>query len=170
LVHETTDGKTSGLITETEAYIGIDDPACHTFQGRNSERVRSMYLDGGHAYVYLIYGMHWCFNVVTMDQNSPEAVLIRAVRPLEGIDLMFHRRHLADTKNLTDGPGKLCEAFGINRSCDGLDLTMGQLYIQAAPRYVSDEEVEVTGRIGITSSGDAAHWPLRFLLLDRTSD
>jgi DNA-3-methyladenine glycosylase len=124
-----------------------------------------MYLEGGHAYVYLSYGMHWCLNVVTQEADIAEAVLIRAAEPVKGIDLMRERRPKAKRDfDLMNGPGKVCAALAIDRMLDGAPLDGGILYLTARHGAVDDDEIIVTPRIGVENSGDAAHWPLRFLL------
>ena len=156
---------TSGIIIETEAYLGLDDPACHTFGGRHSERVKSMYLMGGHAYVYFIYGLHFCFNVVTQNQKKPEAVLIRSLWPVDGIATMQKRRHTEIIKNLCSGPAKLCEALGIDRGCDGYPLNGPQILITKNISFKKIEpKIVATPRIGIDYAGQAKTWPLRFTL------
>jgi len=166
LFHRVNNKLTAGIIIETEAYLGVIDPACHTYNGRKTERVRSMYKTGGHSYVYLIYGLHYCFNVVTRDEEKPEAVLVRALFPVEGIDIMKRRRNLKDkksTKNLCSGPGKLCQAMAIDRSCNGLLLTDSQLWIEEQiPFSKLKKYIETSKRIGIDYAGEAVHWPLRF--------
>ena len=116
-------------IVETEAYLGVTDRAAHSFGDRRTARTESMYLAGGHAYVFLVYGMHSCFNVVTSAQGQPEAVLIRAVQPIDGIETMAANRKLKDFMlqssqffNLANGPGKLCQAMAIDRSFDRVPL------------------------------------------------
>jgi DNA-3-methyladenine glycosylase len=167
LVHETADGeRVSGRIVETEAYLGLSDRACHTYGGKRTPRTRSMYLEGGHAYVYFIYGMHFCFNVVTRTSEHPEAVLIRALDPLEGIELMRERRKVKRDLDLTNGPGKLCRALGIDRSHDGLSLASSTLYIERGP-HIRGSRIEKgaiisSPRIGVAYAKEAAHWPLRF--------
>lgn len=159
---------TSGIITETEAYLGLQDPACHTYQGRRTDRVRSMYKMGGHSYVYFIYGIHYCFNVVTQNEKKPEAVLIRALKPVDGIEVMQKRRKLKTNFKeiqLCSGPGKLCQAMGIDRSSDGLILTGSEIWIEEKIPYAKiKNKIEVSSRIGIDYAGDAKHWPLRFSL------
>lgn len=155
----------AGRIIETEAYLGVHDRACHTFGGRRTERVRSMYLAGGHAYVYLIYGMHYCFNVVTRAAGEPEAVLIRALLPVDGVETMRRLRGLRSDRGLTDGPGKLCQALAVDRSCDGLSLLGTDLYIEAGC-LDANEKILTSPRIGIDSAGDAASWPLRFYVAE----
>lgn len=151
----------SGLIVETEAYLGIKDKACHTFGGRKTEKTRSMYLDGGHSYIYFIYGMYYCFNVVTCDEKQPEAVLIRALEPIEGLDRMKRFRKQKDLFALTSGPGKLCQALNINRELDGLSLRDSQLFIEKSD-YLKKFEIISRPRIGIHYAEEAKKLPLRF--------
>lgn len=156
---------TSGIIVETEAYLGLKDPACHTYKGRQTDRVKSMYKDGGHSYVYFIYGMHFCFNVVTQDTSRPEAVLIRALIPMDGVAAMKKRRQSGAEKNLCSGPAKLCEALAIDRSCDGLSLLGPQIWIEEhIPYHEIKKKVISTPRIGVDYAGKAKNWPLRFVL------
>lgn len=157
------DGKIlRGRIVETEAYLGIKDRAAHTFGGRNTDRVRSMYLDGGHAYVFLIYGMYNCLNFVTRTLDHPEAVLIRAIEvPVEKTPKMFQ-------KGLpTNGPGKLCRYFQITREDDGLALWKKKsgLWVEDAPN-LPKKEIVTTVRVGIDYAQEAIHWPLRFYIKD----
>lgn len=161
LVHESHEGTTAGRIVETEAYLH-DDPACHAFSGP-TPRTQVMFGPPGVSYVYFIYGMYWCFNVVSGPKNRGEAVLIRALEPIEGIDLMRQRRkrgHALKDRDLCNGPGKLCEAMGIVSKLNGANLTVSQLYIAEPPKR-SSHEVHTTTRIGITK---AAHHPYRFYL------
>lgn len=149
------EGVTSGVITETEAYLGPHDPACHAVSGRTA---RTWHLFGapGIAYVYFVYGMHWCVNAVTREEGFGSAVLIRAVEPLQGVELMRRRRHKARrAAELCNGPGKLCAAMGITRAHDGVSLQAGALTVLAGRRV---EEV-VGPRVGISR---AVEWPLRF--------
>jgi DNA-3-methyladenine glycosylase len=119
-----------------------------------------MYGRPGHAYVFFVYGMHWHFNLVTTDIGVPHAVLIRAVEPLEGVELMAERRGLAATRReLTNGPGKLCRAFGIDRALYGADLTRGPIYLLDAPK---PPKVARSRRIGVDYAGDWAERPYRF--------
>jgi DNA-3-methyladenine glycosylase len=155
----------AGRIVETEAYLGANDPASHARRGLRSERNASMYLAGGHAYVYFTYGMHYCFNVVTAEEGIAEAVLIRALEPVAGVDRMKSNRPKA--KNAFDyasGPGKLCMALGIDRELDGARLDSRPLSISSRDVAIESGDIVVTPRIGIDGAGDAAHWPLRFLI------
>ncbi len=129
LVHDSNEGRTSGIIVETEAYKGPEDKAAHSYGGRRTSRTEAMYLTGGHAYIYLIYGLHFCFNVTANIAGKPEAVLVRALEPLDGLDLMKSRRKTQGRKNLCNGPGKLCAAMGITRELYGADLCGTELYI-----------------------------------------
>ncbi|MGE5087285.1 MAG: DNA-3-methyladenine glycosylase [Bacillota bacterium] len=149
-------------IVEVEAYLGVDDPACHTFGGRNTPRVKSMYLQGGHAYVYMIYGMYNCLNFVTRTKEHPEAVLIRAVEPIPSVENP-RKKDLT-----TNGPGKLCKYYDITRNQDGVAL-----WRKNSPLYVSDDQYKVTRsqivsrpRVGVDYAGEAAQWPLRFYIKD----
>ena len=130
LVHRTKDGITSGKIVEVEVYMGSKDRAAHSFSGKPTKRTKVMFGEFGHAYIYLIYGMYYCMNVVANEIGTAEAVLIRALEPLEGIELMTKRRNGKLLKQLCSGPGKLCDAMGIDKSNNGMDLTGSQLYIE----------------------------------------
>lgn len=146
----------AGRIVETEAYRP-DDPASHAFRGP-SARNASMFARPGLAYVYLIYGRSHCLNVVTEAEGTGAAVLIRALEPLVGLEVMRERRARAP---LTSGPGRLCQAMGIDRDLDGEDLLLGdRLFLLAAPR-LPDAMLRATGRIGITKAAD---WPWRFVV------
>jgi DNA-3-methyladenine glycosylase len=156
----TPEGIASGIIVETEAYIGEHDAACHAAAGR-TRRTEPLYGPPGNAYVYFIYGMHWCINAVTRAEGLPSAVLIRALEPLNGIPLMRRRRPKARSdRDLTNGPGKLCAALGIDRHMNGLPLQRYPVVIREGSR-VDDNDVIITPRIGITQAAD---WPLRFLV------
>ena len=150
-------------IVETEAYLGANDMASHARRGLRSERNASMYLEGGHAYVYFTYGMHWCLNVVTQEQDIAEAVLLRGAEPLRGIEWMQERRPKAKKPHeLMNGPGKICMAMGIDRTLDGESLRGDTLWI--SKRDIEVEYIVVSPRVGIDNSGEAAAWPLRFFL------
>lgn len=169
LVRVEADGtRVAGIIVETEAYLGVRDRAAHTFGGRRTPRVASMWLDGGHAYVYFTYGMHHCMNLTAGEAETPEAVLIRALEPVEGLDVMQARRVKAkrDT-DLCSGPGKLCEALGIDRTLDGHDMTVnGLLFVERARvEPLGDGQVRATPRIGIASAGAWVDEPLRFVVV-----
>ena len=150
-------------IVETEAYLGANDMASHARRGLRSERNASMYLEGGHAYVYFTYGMHWCMNVVTQEADIAEAVLLRGAEPVRGVELMRENRPKAKKDwELMNGPGKICMALGIGRELDGESLRGERLWL--APRDIEVSDIAVSPRIGIDNSGDAAAWPLRFYI------
>jgi DNA-3-methyladenine glycosylase len=152
-------------IVETEAYLGANDLASHARRGLRSPRNESMYLEGGHAYVYFTYGMHWCMNVVTQEADLAEAVLLRAAEPVRGIELMRERRPKAKKDHdLMNGPGKICMALDIDRRLDGASLRGDQLWLTARDVDVAEDDIAVSPRIGIDNSGDAAAWPLRFFI------
>ncbi|MDQ6872681.1 MAG: DNA-3-methyladenine glycosylase [Gemmatimonadota bacterium] len=157
---DTAEGRASGIIVETEAYLGEHDLACHAAAGRTA-RTEALYGPPGTSYVYFIYGMYWCFNAVTRAAGLPSAVLVRALEPLDGLSLMHKRRpRIKSDVELTNGPGKLCTALGITGSMSGKRLQRKPLLIREG-ESVADERVEVTSRIGITRSAD---WPLRWIV------
>ena len=157
----TPDGIASGRIVETEAYLGEHDLACHAAAGLTA-RTKWLYGAPGTAYVYFIYGVHWCFNAVTRRVGSPSAVLVRAIEPLEGLALMRERRGPVRDRDLANGPGKLCEALGITGAANGLPLRGSAVEILRG-EPVPDAEVAITPRIGITK---CAEWPLRWLVAE----
>ena len=160
-------------IVETEAYLGLEDRACHSYGGRITDRNKTLYLPGGHIYVYLIYGMYDLLNIVTRDEDHPEAVLIRGVEPLENLDGISKNRFgkayeelsTYQRKNLSNGPGKLSMAIGINRSLNGKVLSKDYLYIGEGEE-VPEQDLVITKRIGIDYAGEDADLPLRFCLRD----
>jgi len=165
LVHETAEGVTKGRIVETEAYMGAIDAASHAYKNKRTERTSVMYLEGGVAYVYLIYGMYNCMNVVANEAEVPQACLIRALEPLEGIELMKQRRKMDKLKNLCNGPGKLCMAMGINKSQHGQSLITSSLYLEEDENQPAFEIV-TSKRINIDYAGEAKDYPWRFLIKD----
>lgn len=153
-------GITSGLITETEAYAGIGDRASHAYGGRRTRRNGPMYAQGGTAYVYLCYGMHHLFNVVTNEREVPHAVLVRAIHPIEGMDLMRVRR---DRPALTtNGPGTLSKALGIHTGHSGIDLLGDTIYMEDRAVIVPANLVSAGPRIGVDYAGEDARLPYRF--------
>lgn len=148
-----------GRIVETEAYTGEDDAACHAAAGRTA-RTEVLYGPPGRAYVYFVYGMHWCVNAVTRRAGLPSAVLIRALEPLEGVDAMRRRRGVKRDRELTNGPAKLCEALGITGAHNGASLQTSALRILRG-EPVEDGDVAVTRRIGISK---AVEEPLRWMV------
>ena len=159
LVCRTRRGVAAGRIVETEAYLGEDDLACHAAAGRTA-RTRPLYGPPGTAYVYFIYGRYWCANAVTRAAGLPSAVLLRALEPLRGMDLMRRRRGRVADSQLTNGPSKLCMALGIGRRHNGLSLLGGELTIIAAGG-LDDEQIGVSPRVGISRAVDL---PLRFFV------
>ncbi|RMG40534.1 MAG: DNA-3-methyladenine glycosylase [Candidatus Dadabacteria bacterium] len=143
---------TSGIIVEVEAYCGERDPACHCYSNGRTKRTEIMFHKGGLCYVYFIYGMYHCVNVVAGPEGVGAAVLIRAIEPLEGIELMKRRRKTRVIKNLTSGPGKLCQALGIDKSFYGEDmLSSSKIWLEKHTRVPRDRIVS-SGRIGINSA------------------
>ena len=165
LVRQHADGTTIGKIVETEAYCGPEDKACHASRGR-TPRTEIMFGPAGHAYVYFVYGFHYMLNIVTEGKDFPAAVLIRAVEPLSGIALMKKRRGTEEPRNLASGPGKLCEAFAIDRTLNGSDMCGGILYVEDHAEPVT--KVVTTPRIGVDYAGKWKHKPWRFLIRDNT--
>jgi DNA-3-methyladenine glycosylase len=157
---DTPAGRASGRIVETEAYLGPVDPASHAVVGL-TRRTRDLFGPPGTAYVYFIYGVHWCFNAVTQSPGQGMAVLVRALEPLDGLHLMRERRGLADAsgrraRELTNGPGKLCVALGIDGALSGVPLQRPPLTIRRG-REVPDANVVVSPRIGITRAAEPLH-------------
>ena len=159
---ETPAGRASGIIVETEAYLGEHDEACHAVAGP-THRTKPLYARPGIAYVYFIYGMHWCFNAVTRAEGLPSAVLIRAIEPLRGKHVMQERRPRAIREvDLTNGPGKLAAALGIDGSMNRHSLQQRPLVIREHGS-IAAEDIVTTARIGITRAVD---WPLRYFVRD----
>ena len=153
-------GKTAGRIVETEAYLGLEDAAAHASRGLTG-RTRAIFGPPGHAYVYFIYGMYECLNLVAEPEGIPGCVLIRALEPLAGLQIMRQRRPAARSiEDLASGPGKLTRAFGITRRLYGADVTRGELTVRTLRRE-TPFKILTTPRIGIRQSAD---WPLRFVI------
>lgn len=158
-------------IVETEAYLGIKDRACHTFGGRKTERNKTMYEDAGTIYVYQTYGIHYLMNFLTLDKANPEAVLIRAVEPIEGTNQMSVNRfgksytnlNKYQENNLTNGPGKLTKALEIDKNLDGKNLFDQQIYLIDGK---NDFEIETDVRVGIDYAKEAKDYPYRFYIKD----
>jgi DNA-3-methyladenine glycosylase len=151
---------TAGRIVETEAYLGYDDPASHGYRHRRNARNGALFGPPGIWYVYLSYGMHWCANLVCQRAGLASAVLLRALEPLEGLDVMRERRGEMPDRQLCSGPGRLCQALGIDRDLDGLSMAGGPVVVLRGTR-VAASAISATPRIGITKAAD---WPLRFHL------
>ncbi|HML37882.1 MAG TPA: DNA-3-methyladenine glycosylase [Bacillota bacterium] len=172
LVHEVDGQRISAKIVETEAYMGVEDKAAHSYGGRRTPRVEIMYGGPGFSYVFFVYGMHYCFNIVTREEGNPQAVLIRAGEPVGGLELMAQNRFgkalgqltKGQVNGLTNGPAKLCGALAIDRSLNGEDLCGRTLYVEEGdsetPGIVS------TKRVGIDYAGEAKDYPWRFYIED----
>jgi len=167
VMRETSEGLVGLRLVETEAYLGVEDPACHTFGGRKTARVSSMWGKKGCAYVYLIYGLHHCLNVVCGMEEDASAVLLRAGVVVWGEELMrSRRRRCRDLKNLLNGPGKLCQALAVDRSLDAADFSdlSSGLWIADDGFVAAKRAVSRLPRIGIDYAGEAVSWPLRYCL------
>ena len=151
---------TEAVIVETEAYLGYDDPASHGYLHRRNARNAALFGPPGSWYVYLSYGMHWCSNLVCQEIGLASAVLLRAVQPVSGLDVMRQRRGGVPDLQLCSGPGKLCRALGIDRGLDGTRMASSPVIVRP-PRRREELPVTVTPRVGITKAAD---WPLRFHL------
>jgi DNA-3-methyladenine glycosylase len=163
LVHDTPRGRIAGRIVETEAYRGPEDRAAHSYGGRRTARTEVMWGPPGYAYVFFVYGMHWHVNLVTTRAEAPHAVLIRAVEPLEGLELMAEGRGLEPgDRNLTNGPGKVCRAFWIDGKAYGADLCQGPLFLAAGRRG----KIGRSPRVGVDYAGTWAELPWRFFELE----
>lgn len=160
LVHNSADGLTAGIIVEVEAYLGKIDAAAHSYKGRTA-RTEITFGDGGFAYIYLIYGKNICMNVVANVAEVADAVLIRALQPVEGIDLMKIRRKKNNLCELCNGPGKLTQAMAITKNHYGVDLCGDELFIETAEDF--QPEIIATPRINIDYAGDAANFLWRFI-------
>jgi DNA-3-methyladenine glycosylase len=153
----------SGIITEVEAYLGAADRACHSYNFRRTKRTETMYLEGGYTYIYFIYGMYNCFNVVTQKKDVPEAVLIRALEPVEGIELMHEFRKTNNLRNLTTGPGKLAQALHLTKDLNASSLLSDELFLEDGIKISKSKIIKKT-RVGVDYAGDHAKWPLRFYI------
>lgn len=155
---------TAGIITETEAYMGVIDKASHAYGGRRTGRTETMYQQGGTAYVYLCYGIHSLFNVVTAKKDVPHAVLVRAVKPYKGVDVMLKRRGLEKITPLAFvGPGKVSQALGIDYSLTGISLMEKKIWIEDHGFTVADSSIQAGPRIGVDYAAGDALLPYRFI-------
>lgn len=153
---------TGGIITETEAYDGVIDKACHAYGGRNTNRTATMFLGGGVTYVYLCYGIHHLLNVVSGKEGNPQAVLIRAIEPSVGVDTMLQRRKMEKlTPRITAGPGALSQALGIDKQLNAKNLSANEIWIEDFSNY-QENEIVATSRIGVAYAEEHALWPFRF--------
>ena len=170
LVTKEMDAVCKGKIVEVEAYMGPEDKAAHSYGGRRTKRVEVMYGEPGFAYVFIIYGLHYCMNTVTREKGVPQAVLIRALEPIKGLDMMSNRRFKKNydklTKkekiNLTNGPAKLCSAMNIDKSLNAEDLCGETNYIEEGGKENFD--TGVSKRIGVDYAGEAKDYPWRFFI------
>ena len=170
LVHEIAGEKISAKIVEAEAYMGIEDKAAHSYGGRRTPRVEVMYGGPGFSYVFMIYGIYHCFNIITREEGNPQAVLIRAVEPVGGFDLLAQNRfkksynqlNKSQITGLTNGPGKLCQALLIDKSLNGEDLCGSKLYVEEGKK--DDFGIIETKRVGIDYAGEAKDYLWRFYI------
>jgi len=154
---------TSGIIVETEAYAGITDKASHAYGNRNTPRTRVMFMNGGVAYVYLCYGIHHLFNVVTNMEGVPHAALIRAIEPVDGLEIMMARRNkLKPDYTLGAGPGSVSQALGIHTSHSGYSLTGREIWIEDIGTAIPEKEILASPRVGVAYAGEDALLPYRF--------
>jgi DNA-3-methyladenine glycosylase len=171
LAHITPEGVTRGRIIETEAYMGPEDKGAHSYRDRHTPRMDPLYKTGGFAYIYQLHGYNYCINVVTQEKCIPQAVLIRALEPMEGLELMARRRKIdisdsrkSKLKNLTNGPSKLCQAMNINTSLNGIDLCGNEVFITSQAGLRSNEEMVAAPRIHIDYAEEYRDKLWRFLL------
>ena len=167
LVTEFDGRRSSGMIVETEAYRGPEDRACHAFNNRCTDRTRIMFAEGGYAYVFLCYGIHHLFNVVTGQKEQPHAVLIRAIEPVDNLPLMLERRKMpAAKRSLTAGPGALSQALGIHTGHSGLDLTQpnSPIWLEDRQIHIAPGDMLESPRVGVAYAREWAALPWRFRL------
>jgi DNA-3-methyladenine glycosylase len=154
---------TGGIIVETEAYNGVIDKASHAHGNRLTPRTKTMFMQGGVAYVYLCYGIHEMFNVVTSVEGQPHAILIRAIEPTDGLDIMLLRRNMDLLKpNITSGPGSVAKALGISRNINAISLQSNTLWIEDRGLIYADELIAAVPRVGVDYAGEDAKLPYRF--------
>ena len=159
--------RVSGMIVEVEAYRGPEDRASHAYGGRRTKRTETMYREGGIAYVYFVYGMYYQFNVVSNVSDTPHAILVRALEPVEGMELMRARRHQHPDHNLTNGPGKLCIALKIDRALDGANLLGDRVWLEEY-QSVPPRRIAKGPRIGIDYAEGWIDKPWRFWIRDNS--
>jgi DNA-3-methyladenine glycosylase len=167
LVVQSAEGRVGGLITETEAYGGAEDRACHGYGNRKTARNWVLFEEGGIAYVYFCYGIHYLLNFVLGPKGVPFAVLVRAAWVTEGEELVRARRKGIPKKDWASGPGRLTRAFGINGSWNGLSLAGEQIWVEETGLYVPEEEIRVGPRVGVEYAGEWAKMPWRFRWLPK---
>ena len=156
---------TAGVIVETEAYKGIDDKASHAYGGRFTNRTQVIYEEGGLSYVYLCYGIHHLFNVVTAPKGTPHAVLIRGIEPVKGIDIMLRRRNMVILKpNITAGPGALSKAMGIDKGLNAKNLLGDEIWIEDKGIVFPGDQIVSSARVGVDYAEDHALLPWRYYI------
>lgn len=174
IVHEINEQRISAKIVETEAYMGVDDKAAHSYGGKRTKRVEVMYGKPGFSYVYFIYGMHYLFNIVTREEGIPQAVLIRAGEPIKGLDIIAQNRFempyeqlsKSQLRNLTNGPGKLSKSLSINKDLNGEDLCGNKLYVKEGEKETFS--VVSAKRVGIDYAEEAKDYLWRFYIKENT--
>lgn len=159
--------RVSGMIVETEAYLGAQDKAAHSYNNRRTKRTETMFAVGGTVYIFFIYGMYFQFNIVAGEKEVPHAILIRAVEPVEGIEIMRERRGQMKDTNLTSGPGKLCIALGIDREFNNADLLGDKVWLEEAEKFSTDL-IACGKRVGIDYAEEYAEKPWRFWIKDNS--
>ena len=156
---------TGGIITETEAYAGVTDRASHAYGGRRTARTEIMFMEGGHAYIYLCYGIHSLFNVVTNKKDIPHAILIRSIKPTHGIPVILKRRNMAKLeKNVASGPGTVAQSLGIHYSNTGVNLLGNKIWIEDRKYPVIQNQIITGKRVGVEYAGSDAALQYRFIL------
>ncbi len=169
LVTDFGEGQSSGVIVETEAYRAPEDQASHAANNRRTRRTETMYAPGGHCYIYLIYGMHHLFNVVTGPVDTAHAVLIRAIQPLENVALMMHRRGMTTVKTqLSAGPGVLSKALGLSTDMDAIDMLQvdSSIWLEDRGYLIHQDQIKIGTRVGVAYAGEDALLPWRFSIKD----
>ena len=165
LVTKVDNQTTSGIIVESEAYLGVSDRASHAFDNKLTSRTSTMYEEGGISYIYLCYGMHSLFNIVTNNKGIPEAILIRAIKPIDGISMMCKRRNMKEKSyNLTNGPGKLSQALGITKKLNRQSLHGDDIWLEDIKISFKNNNILSSPRIGVDYAGTDAKLPYRFYI------
>ncbi len=156
--------RTAGIITETEAYEGVTDKASHAYNNRRTPRTETMYMQGGVLYVYLCYGIHHLTNIVSNQKDIPHAILIRAIEPIEGIDVILKRLNKKSLPRCTAGPGLVSKALGISKNHNALSLQESVVYIEDRGNKLYRNQIVTTTRIGVDYAGAHAKWKYRFYI------
>ena len=158
---------TAGIIVETEAYFGVQDKASHAYGGRRTNRTETLYQQGGISYVYLCYGIHYLFNIVSSVEGQPHAVLIRAIEPLTGLDIMETRRKIAASKaSISSGPGSAAKALGIDRTFNEKELTGEEIWIEDHNIRYTPDQIAAVPRVGVAYAQEDALLPWRFFVIN----